>query len=42
MLGKEGGSFAPQELAHSLGIVRHLTEAYSVEQSGAPARCIER
>lgn len=26
----EGGSLAPQELAHSLGVVRHLTETYSV------------
>jgi len=26
----EGGSLDPQELAHSLGVVRYLTETYSV------------
>lgn len=26
----EGGSIAPEELAESLGVVRHLTETYSV------------
>lgn len=26
----EGGTLDPRELAHSLGVVRHLTETYSV------------
>ena len=26
----EGGSIAPEQLADSLGVVRHLTETYSV------------
>ena len=28
----EGGSVAPERLAESLGVVRHLTETYSVGQ----------
>jgi hypothetical protein len=26
----EGGSLAPEDLADSLGVIRHLTETYSV------------
>lgn len=28
--GNEGGSLAPDALAESLGVVRHVTETYSV------------